>query len=105
MYTGNPSAHLKGNLKEVYDHESHRVGNRGGGSFLRKRCSSIANGSAGGSAEQQPSISAGWPEASANIRQCVGVNFGVGAKRAGERFTGDGHGVQRRAEFANRFEK
>src|SRR6267378_3867911 len=36
-------------LRRIYDHESHRVCNRGGGSFLPKRCSSIANGQANGS--------------------------------------------------------
>src|ERR1700687_2277158 len=80
-------------LRRIYDHESHRVCNRGGGSFLPKRCSSIANGRAGGKIRQQPSISAGWPDTGASIRQCIGVNYGVGAKRAGERFAGERLGI------------
>jgi len=63
-----------------------------------------AGAQAGAQSSSQASVQAGQTQAQAS-RQRVGVHFGVGAERSGEWCTGDGFGVQRRAELANRFEK
>src|SRR5467141_1753292 len=79
-----PSHSIDAVWRRNYDHESHRNGNCCGDVFLLERCGTGADGCSGRCAEQQP---------------------GIGASRPGECFTGEWHGVQRCAEFANRFEE
>src|SRR5713226_8477699 len=100
-----PSSFLKSELRRLYDHESHRDGNCCGDIFLHERFGAVADWCSGRCAEQQPDIGSSRPDAGASIGQRIGINRGVGAERPGEWFTGEWHGVQRGAEFANRFEE
>src|SRR5260370_1632475 len=100
-----PSLSIDAVWRRNYDHESHRDGNCCRYVFLHERCGSSADGCSGGCAEQQPGISASRADAGAGIGQCIGIDRGVGAEPPSERFIGEWHDVQRRAEFASRFEE
>src|SRR6266849_4469928 len=82
-----------------------RDGDCSGDSFLPQRCGTTADRCTGGSAGQRASFGASGADAGASLGQCLGGIRGIGAKRAGECFVGERHGVQRGVEFAARFKK